>query len=40
LVKTIDDPRAQSAIINSVRVNFYLFGQIFKQDGFVTHLPG
>lgn len=40
LVKTIEDPRAQAAIINSVRVNFYLFGQIFKEDGFVTHIAG
>lgn len=40
LVKTIEDPRAQAAIINSVRVNFYLFGQLFKENGFVTHVAG
>ena len=40
LVKTIEDPRAQAAIINSVRVNFYLFGQMFKENGFVTHVDG
>ena len=40
LVKTVDDPRAQAAIINAVRVNFYLFGQMFKENGFVTHTAG
>jgi len=40
LVKTVEDPRAQAAIINSVRVNFYLFGQIFEESGFVTHVNG
>lgn len=40
LIKTIEDPRAQAAIINSVRVNFYLFGEMFKESGFVTHVDG
>lgn len=29
LVKTIHDPAAQDAIVNSTRVNFYLFGKMF-----------
>ena len=34
LVKTIDDPAAQRAIINSTRVNFYQFAQEFGPGGF------
>lgn len=34
LVKTIDDPDAQHAIINSTRVNFYQFARIFEAGGF------
>ncbi len=30
LVKTIQDPAAQEAIINSTQVNFYLFGKMFE----------
>lgn len=40
LLKTIEDGRAQGAVINSVRVNFYLFGQMFKENGFITHVAG
>ena len=38
LLKTIDDPAAQAAIINSTRVNFHQFGQIFSEGGFASHL--
>lgn len=37
LVKTIDAPAAQQAIINTTRVNFWLFGQLFHQPAF--HQP-
>jgi pyrroloquinoline quinone (PQQ) biosynthesis protein C len=40
LVKTIDDPAAQAAIVNSTRVNFYQFGRMFGEGGFVSHLAG
>ena len=36
LVKTIDDPVAQEAIINATRVNFYQFGRIFHEGGFTS----
>ena len=36
LVKTIDDPVAQQAIINATRVNFYQFGRMFYDGGFNT----
>ena len=38
LLKTIDDPAAQAAIIDSTRVNFHQFGQLFSEGGFVSHL--
>jgi len=38
LLRTIDDPAAQAAIIESTRVNFHQFGQLFSEGGFVTHL--
>lgn len=38
LLKTITDPAAQSAVINSTRVNFHQFGQLFGDGGFVSHL--
>ena len=38
LLKTIKDPAAQAAIIDSTRVNFHQFGQLFSDGGFVTHL--
>jgi len=38
LLKTIDDPAAQAAIIESTRVNFHQFGQLFADGGFVSHL--
>ena len=34
LLKTIDDPVAQEAIINSTRVNFFQFGLMFGEGGF------
>ena len=34
LVKTIETPAAQQAIINATRVNFWLFGQMFYQRAF------
>jgi pyrroloquinoline quinone (PQQ) biosynthesis protein C len=38
LLKTIDDPAAQAAIVESTRVNFHQFGQLFADDGFASHL--
>ena len=38
VLKTIGDPGAQAAVINSARVNFYQFGRIFADGGFDTHL--
>jgi pyrroloquinoline quinone (PQQ) biosynthesis protein C len=38
LVKTIADPDAQQAIINSTRVNFVQFAQMFGDNGFVAAL--
>jgi len=38
LLKTIDDSAAQAAIIESTRVNFCQFGQLFSDSGFVSHL--
>jgi pyrroloquinoline quinone (PQQ) biosynthesis protein C len=40
LLKTITDPAAQAAIIDSTRVNFHQFGQLFAEGGFVSHLTG
>lgn len=37
LVKIIADPAAQRSIINSTRVNFYLFRLMFGDGGFVSH---
>jgi hypothetical protein len=39
LVKTIDDPVAQEAIINATRVNFYQFGRLFYDGGFTSLIP-
>ena len=38
LVKTIDDPVAQESIMNATRVNFYQFGRMFYEGGFLSHL--
>lgn len=38
LVKTIDDPGAQAAIVNSTRVNFHQFGQLFGDGGFAANM--
>jgi pyrroloquinoline quinone (PQQ) biosynthesis protein C len=38
LLKTIDEPAAQAAIVESTRVNFHQFGQLFAEDGFASHL--
>ncbi len=38
LLRTIDEPAAQTAILDSTRVNFHQFGQLFSEDGFVSHL--
>jgi pyrroloquinoline quinone (PQQ) biosynthesis protein C len=38
LVKSIADPVAQEAIINSTRVNFFQFGRMFSEGGFSAHL--
>ncbi|HXU40807.1 MAG TPA: iron-containing redox enzyme family protein [Burkholderiales bacterium] len=36
LVKTIADPEAQQAVINSTRVNFVQFAQMFGDNGFAA----
>jgi len=33
LIKTIDDPAAQQAIVNSTKVNFHQFGHLFRDGG-------
>jgi pyrroloquinoline quinone (PQQ) biosynthesis protein C len=38
LLKTVDDPAAQAAVIDSTRVNFHQFSQLFSDGGFVSHL--
>jgi len=38
LLKKIEDPAAQSAVLGSVRVNFHQFGQLFGEEGFASHL--
>lgn len=38
LVKTIDDPAAQRAIVTATRTNFWLFGQMFNQPAFQAPL--
>jgi len=39
LVKTIEDPEAQEAIVNATRVNFYQFGRMFHEGGFTSLVP-
>lgn len=39
LVKSIEDPVAQEAMINATRVNFYQFGRMFHDGGFTSHVP-
>lgn len=36
LVKTIGDPEAQEAIVNSTQVNFFQFGRMFGEGGFAA----
>jgi pyrroloquinoline quinone (PQQ) biosynthesis protein C len=38
LIKKVDDPAAQESIVNSTRVNFFQFGQMFREDGFTSLL--
>jgi pyrroloquinoline quinone (PQQ) biosynthesis protein C len=38
LLKKIDQPAAQAAVISSAQVNFHQFGQLFSDSGFVSHL--
>jgi pyrroloquinoline quinone (PQQ) biosynthesis protein C len=38
LVKTIDDPAAQEAIVNSTRVNFFQFCRMFEDGGSIAQL--
>ena len=38
LVKTIADPGAQAAIVNSTQVNFYQFARMFSEGGFTARL--
>jgi pyrroloquinoline quinone (PQQ) biosynthesis protein C len=33
LLKTIEDPAAQGAVVNATRVNFHQFGQLFREGG-------
>ncbi|HYD58118.1 MAG TPA: iron-containing redox enzyme family protein [Burkholderiales bacterium] len=40
LVKTIEDPAAQSAIVNSTQVNFYQFSRMFGSGGFASLARG
>jgi pyrroloquinoline quinone (PQQ) biosynthesis protein C len=40
LVKTISDPGAQRAVLNSTRINFYQFRQMFGDGGFVSAVAG
>lgn len=40
LLKTVEDPVAQNAIINSTRVNFYQFGRMFSEGGFASAVTG
>lgn len=37
LVRTIDDPLAQQAVVNSTRVNFFQFCRMFDEGGFMSH---
>ena len=39
LVKTIEDPQAQEAMVNATRVNFYQFGRMFYDGGFTSLMP-
>lgn len=39
LMKTIDDPAGQEAIVNATRVNFYQFGRLFYEGGFSSLIP-
>lgn len=36
LVKKVEEPAAQESIINSTRVNFYQFGLMFREGGFIS----
>ncbi|HVC13019.1 MAG TPA: iron-containing redox enzyme family protein [Burkholderiales bacterium] len=38
LLKTVEEPAAQEAIISSTRVNFYQFGLVFGEAGFTSQL--
>jgi pyrroloquinoline quinone (PQQ) biosynthesis protein C len=38
LLKSIGDERAQEAIVNSAQVNFYQFGHMFGEGGFVSSI--
>jgi pyrroloquinoline quinone (PQQ) biosynthesis protein C len=40
LMKTIEDPVAQDAIINATRVNFYQYGRDFHEGGFTSLIAG
>jgi len=40
LIKTINDPTAQASIIESTRVNFYQFGLMFGDGGFMSRVTG
>jgi hypothetical protein len=36
LLKTVDDPAAQDAVLRSTAVNFHQFGQLFGEAGFAS----
>lgn len=38
LIKTVGDPQAQAAIVNSTQVNFYQFGRMFGEGGFASSI--
>jgi hypothetical protein len=39
LVKTIDEPEAQNAIVNATQVNFHQFGQLFREGSALVPAP-
>ncbi len=39
LMKTIEDPAGQEAVISATQVNFYQFGRVFHDGGFTSLIP-
>ncbi len=40
LIKKVHEPEAQESIVNSTRVNFFQFGLMFREGGFISLLDG